>query len=70
LIEPTALHAAGFNSEENSTVTTKDADAKLHKVEDWSNAQPTSHETTGMYAGLTTHGSYGETDPVYDFWEQ
>jgi len=39
-------------------------------VEDWSNAQPTSHETTGMYAGLTTHGSYGETDPVYDFWEE
>jgi ketosteroid isomerase-like protein len=44
----------------------------LHRVfvEDWSNAQPTSHELTGMYAGLTTHGCFGEADPVYGFWKQ
>ncbi len=39
-------------------------------IEDWSNAQPTSHELTGMYAGLTTHGCFGEADPVYGFWTQ
>jgi len=39
-------------------------------VEDWNNAQPTSHETTGMYASLTTHGCFGKSDPVYEFWNQ
>jgi hypothetical protein len=37
-------------------------------VIDWSSTQPTSHETGGMYAALTTRGSYGTSDPVYSFW--
>jgi hypothetical protein len=37
-------------------------------VVDWTNTQPTSYETGGMYAALTTRGCYGKSDPVYAFW--
>jgi len=39
-------------------------------VVDWTNAQPTSYETGGMYAALTARGCYGASDPVYAFWKQ
>jgi hypothetical protein len=38
-------------------------------VQDFSNAQPTSYEASGMYAALTTRGSFGAQDPVYAFWK-
>jgi len=38
-------------------------------VVDWTNTQPTSYENGGMYAGLTTRGIFGESDPVYGFWK-
>jgi ketosteroid isomerase-like protein len=38
-------------------------------VVDWTNTQPTSYEDSGMYAALTTRGSFGESDPVYEFWK-
>lgn len=37
-------------------------------VMDWSTTQASTHETGGLYAALTTRGSFGATDPVYDFW--
>jgi hypothetical protein len=37
-------------------------------VVDWTNTQPTSYETGGMYAALTARGCYGKNDPVYAFW--
>jgi hypothetical protein len=39
-------------------------------VVDWTNTQPTSHETGGMYAALTTRGCFGSEDPIYAFWKQ
>jgi hypothetical protein len=39
-------------------------------VVDWTNTQPTSYETGGMYAALTTRGCYGTSDPVYAFWKK
>jgi hypothetical protein len=36
-------------------------------VIDWSSTQPTSYESGGMYAALSTRGSYGRGDPVYAF---
>ena len=38
-------------------------------VIDWSSTQPVSYESGGMYAALTTRGSYGRGDPVYAFWK-
>jgi ketosteroid isomerase-like protein len=38
-------------------------------VVDWTNTQPTSYESGGMYAALTTRGCYGKSDPVYEFWK-
>jgi hypothetical protein len=37
-------------------------------VLDWSQAQPTSYESGGMYASLTTRGCFGKDDPIYAFW--
>ena len=39
-------------------------------VVDWTNTQPTSYESGGMYAALTTRGCYGTSDPVYAFWKK
>ena len=37
-------------------------------VLDWTSAGPSTYETDGFYAGLTTRGCYGKEDPVYRFW--
>jgi hypothetical protein len=39
-------------------------------VADFARAEPSSHETGGLYASLTTRGSFGPADPVYAFWNQ
>jgi hypothetical protein len=39
-------------------------------VLDWTHNAPTSHETGGMYASLTTRGCFGADDPIYAFWGQ
>jgi hypothetical protein len=38
-------------------------------VMDWSSTQPTSYQTDGMYASLTTRGCFGKDDPVYQHWK-
>lgn len=38
-------------------------------VQDFSNAQPTSHQNTGLYAALSVQGKFGHQDPVYGFWQ-
>jgi len=35
---------------------------------DWTLTQPTSYQSDGFYAALSTHGCYGRDDPVYAFW--
>ncbi len=37
-------------------------------VLDWSTDNPASGETGGMFASLTTRGSFGRGDPVYAHW--
>ncbi|RVU05699.1 nuclear transport factor 2 family protein [Novosphingobium umbonatum] len=37
-------------------------------VQDWSNNRPSTYESEGFYAGLTTRGCYGAQDPIYAHW--
>lgn len=37
-------------------------------VTDWNMTHPTTFESDGMYASLTTRGCFGSTDPVYKLW--
>lgn len=37
-------------------------------VTDWNMTHPSSFESDGMYASLTTRGCFGSEDPVYKLW--
>lgn len=43
--------------------------AERSYVEDWNRAGPATRQMAeGMYAALTLQGSWGRSDPIYDFW--